>query len=102
MKYGRHIPHFRGVFMVDTLPKNSRQLECGIVNLDKSSGPGTHWVAYWKNRNKVEYFDSYGNLQPPKELIKYLGEKITYNKTRFQKFNSYNCGHLCLKFLYSK
>ena len=43
------IPCFRGVFLLDTLPKKPNKKECGIVNFDKSGGPGTHWVAWYKN-----------------------------------------------------
>ena len=41
------IPSFRGVFLLDTLPKKPNKKECGIVNFDKSGGPGTHWVAWY-------------------------------------------------------
>ena len=85
--------------MRDTLPKKPRERECGIVNLDHNKGEGTHWVAYSKNKDQIEYFDSFGNLQPPKELIKYLGQNIQYNYKQLQKFNSFNCGHLCIQFL---
>ena len=45
---------FRGVFLLDTLPKKLNKKECGIVNFDKSGGSGTHWVAWYKNgRNKL-------------------------------------------------
>ena len=66
------IPYFRGVFLLDTLPRKSNKKECGIVNFDKSGGPGTHWVAWYKNGKTKIYFDSYG-VQPPLEVIKYLG-----------------------------
>ena len=46
------IPSFRGVFLLDTLPKKPNKKECGIVNFDKSGGPGTHWVAWYKNGKK--------------------------------------------------
>ena len=36
------IPSFRGVFLLDTLAKKPNKKECGIVNFDKSGGPGTH------------------------------------------------------------
>ena len=62
------IPSFRGVFLLDTLPKKSSKKECGIVNFDKSGGPGTHWVAWYKNGKTKIYFDSYG-VQPPIEVI---------------------------------
>lgn len=100
--FARNIPDFRGVFMVDALPSSPRQSECGIVNLDRARGPGTHWVAYYKKGNFVEYFDSYGNLRPPKEIVNYLGTSIEYNYAKHQRYGTVNCGHLCLKFLYEK
>ena len=42
------ISSFRGVFLLDTLPKKPNKKECGLVNFDKSGGPGTHWVAWYK------------------------------------------------------
>ena len=49
---------FRGVYLLDTLPGKPNKKECGIVNLDKSGGPGTHWVAWYKNGKNKIYFDS--------------------------------------------
>ena len=72
------IPSFRGVFLLDTLPKNPNKKECGIVNFDKSGGPGTHWIAWYKNGKTKIYFDSYG-VRPPIEVVKYLGSPIHYN-----------------------
>lgn len=100
-KFALNIPYFRGVFMRDSLPKRARLRECAIINLDSSSGPGTHWVAYYKNGEKKEYFDSFGNLPPPLEVIKYLGKNLMYNYRQEQNYDSFNCGHLCLKFLYT-
>lgn len=100
MKYSKNIPYFRGVFMRDGLPQIPFPIECGIINLDSSQNSGTHWVAYTKINDCVEYFDSYGNLRPPKEFIRYMKKcKVIYNYDNFQKNNSYNCGHLCLGFL---
>lgn len=76
--------------------------ETGIVNLQTDKEPGSHWVAYRKKGTIVEYFDSFGNLPPPQEIKNYFpGCKIYYNYNRYQNFNTYNCGHLCLKFLCS-
>lgn len=87
--------------MRDTLPLKPRLNESVIINLDRIQGEGTHWVAYKKIGNKVRYFDSFGNLRPPEELISYLGPgvNIKYNTERHQSFDSVLCGHLCLKFL---
>ena len=35
---------FRGVFLRDTLSKKTKLNECGILDLDSSSGDGRHWV----------------------------------------------------------
>ena len=45
-----NIPDFRGVFMRDTLPDKPREKECGVLNLNKSSEPGSHWVAFYKDQ----------------------------------------------------
>lgn len=87
--------------MRDELPHKPFPLECGIINLDASKNTGTHWVAYGKMYDYVEYFDSYGNLKPPKEFISYIGTNINYNYDNIQKNHLYNCGHLCLKFIKS-
>ena len=87
---------FRGVYLLNTLPYKPNNKECGIVNLDKSGGSGTHWVAWYKNgKNKKVYFDSYG-VQPPVEVIKYLGKGIGYNTDQVQPRGEVFCGHLCL------
>ena len=89
--------------MRDTLPKSPKQTESGVINLDRNIGFGTHWVAYKKIGNKVVYFDSFGNLKPPKEFVKYMKNvKISYNYDQYQNYGSTNCGHLALAFLYNK
>lgn len=95
--------------MRDNLPNSGPRLnESVIVNLDSIDGPGTHWVAYKKRGGVVTYFDSFGDLPPPRELILYLrkgsksADKIYYNYERQQNFNTVWCGHLCLKFLSSQ
>ncbi|KAL6257713.1 hypothetical protein P5V15_011293 [Pogonomyrmex californicus] len=64
-------------------------------------GPGTHWVAYAKRNDRVIYFDSFGNLRPPKELVRYFGDNvmIEYNRTSYQTYDQSVCGQLCLWFL---
>lgn len=95
------VPFFRGVFMRDALPTRARRNESGIVNLDEAAGPGTHWVAYAKRGNDVNYFDSFGNLRPPKELERYFGDgaNVFYNHRSYQTFDQSVCGQLCLRFL---
>ena len=74
IKYAKilKIPYFHGVFMRNVLPTSGpRDCESAIVNLDDNDGPGTHWVAYRKRGDNVVYFDSFGDLQPPIDLMLY-------------------------------
>lgn len=92
--------------MRNNLPLKINPKETGVINLDDEQGQGTHWTSYIKCGNQIKYFDSLGNLKPPLELVRYFysdgnQKKIQYNQDRYQPLNSYNCGHLCLKFLYS-
>ena len=47
------IPRFRGVFLRDNLPLEPKRIECGILNLDDTSGNGTHWVARYGDNVKT-------------------------------------------------
>lgn len=87
--------------MRDKLPARVRVNENAIVNLDSERGSGTHWVCYKKRGNVVNYFDSFGNLRPPKELLNYFGtdSRVFYNYSNHQALDSVICGHLCLLFL---
>ncbi len=94
------VPNFIGVFMRNTLPKTPSKNESAIVNLDVTTGRGTHWVCYYKRGDLVFYYDSFGFL-PPTELFKYFKDcKIFYNPIEEQKYEEVNCGHRCLQFLY--
>jgi hypothetical protein len=72
-----NIPNFRGIFMRNGLPKRIKSKETGIINLDDKNGPGTHWTAYIKLKSEILYFDSMGNLLPPREVIHYVGQVAT-------------------------
>lgn len=96
------IPHFRGVFMRDNLPRAKPwKHECMIVNQDSVQNNGTHWVCFVKTGNNVFYFDSFGKLPPALEVLAYLGDncRIYYNVRQYQQFDTIICGHLCICFL---
>lgn len=98
------IPFFRGVYMRDNLPMNGpKKNESIIINLDDKNSAGTHWVAMRKRGDIVHYFDSYGDLTPPNDLVKYLHSKkstvtIFYNYNR-EQWLPVECGHLAIEFL---
>ena len=102
-----NIPHFRGVFMKNDLPKVPHENECGIVNFNTSAEPGSHWVGYYKNGKIRVYFDSYGQvtlhevqvyLKKENEMGK---EVIQRNTDIVQAPGTKICGHLCLYVLKS-
>lgn len=97
------IPHFRGIYMRDSLPKKPRKTECWILNHDSKKSVGSHWTALVKIGKNAYYFDSFGSLRPPLEVLSYLGKnvKISYNYHQYQSFNTHTCGQLCLEFLYN-
>ena len=91
-----NIPSYIGWHCIDTLPKQPYRVECGILNLEKYlDGNGTHWVCWYKDNDKKIYFDSYG-VDPPLELVKYLGPVIYCNTDVIQPLDTVVCGHLCL------
>jgi len=98
------IPNFRGVFCRNELPYEPKVNESGIMNLSKSSNPGSHWVGYYKHGDERIYFDSYGQVVP-KEIQKYLktddefhnnSPVIQRNTDIVQKPNTQVCGQLCV------
>lgn len=96
------IPHFRGVYMRDQLPIKPHKFECWILNQASHDHPtGTHWCALAKIGNKAYYFDSFGKLPPPLEVIDYLGDEVQlqYNYNQYQQYDEVICGQLCLIFL---
>jgi len=89
------LKNFRGVFLRDTLPKKPKRNECAIMNLDDTSGNGTHWVAWFKCGNDKFYFDSFG-LPPPTELKNFLNDDVFCPTEQIQPRQEVICGHLCL------
>lgn len=71
-----------------------------ILNLDRIEGPGTHWVAIFRNKAAdplTYYYDSFG-LPPSPEIIKRYNVRA-YNNTRHQSTQSDSCGLFALKIL---
>lgn len=100
------IPNFVGVFMRDTLSRKRatpRKRECWILNHGSSQTEGSHWTALAKKNDIAFYFDSFGKLPPPLEVIDYLGAntQLYYNVKRYQHYGTAICGHLCLRFLHN-
>ncbi|GFT35664.1 uncharacterized protein F54H12.2 [Trichonephila clavipes] len=72
-----------GVYASDTIPILKKKSTI-VVNLDASSQPGSHWLAFYHENNCIEFFDSYG--YPPE----YYGEGFRDFVSKFSTV-SWNC-----------
>lgn len=65
------------------LLKNKKNKLGLVINLDRHTDSGSHWVALYTNlyKNEIYFFDSFGK-QPGKEIKKFVGKifKFLYNK----------------------
>ena len=89
---------FNGIYPVDLLPSVKKE-GVYIVNLDDSTGDGSHWVALEIEKRKNTYFDSYGLPPKDKRLKKFLGKNYRKNLKRLQHPMTTTCGQWCLYFL---
>jgi hypothetical protein len=77
-----------------------------IVNLSDSRDakgkqlPGTHWVAFWVEKGKCCYFDSFG-VPPLMSVQKMLNPMVRYpySNITIQNLNSTVCGWYTIDFL---
>lgn len=97
------IMNYRGIFMRDQLNDlKPLENECGILNLNSSKDLGSHWTAWYKKKDDIYYFCSYGS-SPPIELEKYF--KVNQNDIKRHKFciqdlfDEHCCGEMAIQFL---
>ena len=93
--------HFRGVVSYDELWGCESKPGYYVVNLDVSSGPGTHWICLNLNKTRTEYFDSLGN--PPKKIEPFLSNlkcDYIYNIKQLQSNQSDVCGDYSILFCF--
>ena len=83
--------------MRDELKGKVGENECIILNIDDSSGDGTHWTCLFNKNGICLYFDSYG-FEPPIEVRKYYNGY--YNTFKIQTPKEVICGHYCIYVLY--
>lgn len=94
------IPNFSVVTHNELIKKKSSPNQCMIINLDRSEGPGTHWVCCFTNTNFPYniYFDSFG-VGPSDIILKYLKQnkkQVKYNNSELQMMESIMCGYYCI------
>jgi len=104
-KYARK--YFCGVIPIDQLPNKKLSETCNfIVNTDKSTGRGKHWVAIYAPKNGlIEYFDPLGIKPMNEEIYEFIRLNSTnylYNNHPIQHLTSIKCGLFCLFFILTR
>ena len=92
-KYYQNEPRFNGVFARNNLPKKIKD-GAYIINLDEHADVGTYWIALFCNKNKIIYFDNFGEF-PDRTSNK----NMISNIFRIQANASVMCGYFCIGFI---
>lgn len=93
---------FRGVFPSDAIPKLNDLSRYAILNLDRSSEPGSHWVALAKENNHSYFYDSFGRKATkiiPNLVYSGNGRIINTDLKAEQKVSENDCGARSLAWL---
>jgi hypothetical protein len=72
--------------------KNNGKYRLGtVINLDKHTGNGTHWVSLYMNikEKQIYFFDSYG-FKPEKEIREFIAKWANY-MSKSDKYTATNC-----------
>jgi hypothetical protein len=91
-----------GVFPKNKLPSIKRE-GYYIINLDSSTGEGTHWVAIYisNKKNRSFYWDSFGVPYAPKLVKKYIQQfKPYYSNEQLQALEGTYCGWYAIAICY--
>jgi hypothetical protein len=103
---------YRGTFPCDFYTQDfdlnlNKRYTVYILNLDKHTENGSHWICIFINTNKkqIEYFDSEGQKYKNKYINNFLNIlkkeykfDIVYNKRQFQ-FTGVQCGFYCVYYI---
>jgi len=92
------------VLAVDQLAHVIARRDCSyIINMDYSSGPGTHWTAIYSGpaQRYTVYFDPFGSDADPRviQFMKRLKKKPIGLSVISQDPKATSCGYWCLYFL---
>lgn len=88
-----------GIYMRDQMTSDLRNGNY-IINLDSSTGSGTHWCCFVKSGRSIYYMDSFG-VVPPQEQVEIFHinqDKVFYNDEQMQHIKSVVCGFYCIAF----
>ena len=93
--------YFRGVYSSDNMPSLTPPY-CFIVNSEPSDQPGDHWLAFWVNKDSVEFFDTYGRTPYMFDnafTVFLRGRKCFYNSVVLEGIFSKTCGQFSIYYI---
>lgn len=94
---------FKGVYSSDKIPKLSKLQPYAIINLDKSSQPGSHWiaVAYSNKNDGIVVYDSFGRKSKKiiPSIYNVFNKVIDTDYDAEQQLKEDNCGQRALAWL---
>lgn len=95
---------FLNVFAANELPYWMPSQSMAIVNCCDRRYPGEHWIALYKEGDRLEVFDSYGLHPNAYSLMDKLPDfsVMTHNARQLQSLHSNVCGQYCLYYCYFK
>ena len=71
-----------------------------VINLDKYSDIGTHWIALYIKNNDITHFDSFGVEHIPEEIKAFIKNRcIKTNIFRIQGYDSIMHRYFCIGFI---
>lgn len=98
----KNVSH-HGVYAANRLPQYVNHPCTIVVNTDRDTSPGTHWIAIFIDRQGYGmYFDSYGRPPFISEHLAFLRRNTktwTYSRKILQNYFSTVCGYYCLVYL---
>ena len=92
---------FWGAYPADQIPNLTNKKPYAILNLDKSDGPGSHWIAVAKSNKDTIVYDSFGrkSIKIIPSLKSGTGQIIDTDYDKEQTPDELNCGSRSLSFL---
>ena len=97
--YYQDEPRFNDAYSRNNFPDKIKD-GAYVINLDKYSDIGTHWLALYVNTKTLTSFDSFGVQRIPKEIKKFINNKnIKANIFRIEAYDLVMYRYFCTGFI---
>ena len=103
-------PNFRGVVPCCEIEQFKKDNVCGlIVNTDPHDKPGQHWIALYKEGQRLSFFDSFGRkiTEFPDPFASIMKDfcahlQVKCNAMQYQNILTDTCGEWSIYFILSR